>query len=293
MNHEPNFLPPDLAQTRPGLGVLRMAALFAESAGEPDDDALEAMFDQTERGALGRVAPAEMWPELVRGLMAPFPSRMIRALRDSGALEVALPEADALYGVPQIADDPAGVDLGEHLQNALDEAARRDAPLPVRFALLVMNFGKSDSPPEHLPAHYRHIERGRPRIEDVAARFGAPHDCRELALLTLAECERVHRASEVRAGPVAMMLERLGAFDAPGLYDALLQACACDYGAYPGRAGQPYPKAALLETARAACAEIDENALRAGLDAEKALEATRAARAAAIAKAFRSQRWSA
>jgi len=65
-------------------------------------------------------------------------------------------------------------------------------------------------PREHLPVHYRHIERGRPRIEAICSRFEVPAVCRELALLALAECERVHRVSEVRAGPVALMLERLG-----------------------------------------------------------------------------------
>ncbi len=35
-----------------------------------------------------------------------------------------------------------------------------------------------------------------------------PAECRELALLALAESERVHRESDVRAGPVALMMER-------------------------------------------------------------------------------------
>ena len=78
-----------------------------------------------------------------------------------------------------------------------------------------MNVGKADSPREHLPVHYKHVERGGPRIEELCARFGAPAECRDLALLALAECERVHRVSKMRAGPVALMLERLGAFGTP------------------------------------------------------------------------------
>ena len=67
---------------------------------------------------------------------------MLKTLRECGALEHILPEVAALFGVPQITDDPTPVDLGEHLLKALDEAARRHAPLAVRFALLVMNVGK-------------------------------------------------------------------------------------------------------------------------------------------------------
>jgi tRNA nucleotidyltransferase (CCA-adding enzyme) len=172
MGHKFIPLPPDLVPTHPGLGILRLAALLAEGDGELDEEALDAMFEQVEAGELVDTAPAEMWPELVRGLMARSPSKMIQALRRCGALPEVPPEVAALFGVPQIADDPAEVDLGDHLLNTLAEAAQCDAPLAVRFSLLVMNVGKADSPPEHLPVHYRHIERGRPRIEAIFNRFG-------------------------------------------------------------------------------------------------------------------------
>ncbi|SFK25047.1 tRNA nucleotidyltransferase [Methylocapsa palsarum] len=282
----------DLAQTDPGLGILRLAALFADADAKLERETLDAMFEQVEAGVLAGAAPANMWPELVRGLMAPAPSRMIQALRECGALAVVLPEVAALSGVPQIADDPVGVDLGDHVLKALDEAARRGAPLAARFALLVMNVGKADSPPEHLPAHYRHIERGRPRIEAICDRFATPQACRELALLALAECERVHRVSEVRAGPVAVMLERLGAFDAPDLFDLLMIVCSCDYRAYGGRSEHDYPKAALLQTALEACSRADTTTIDPGLGADQALGALQTARAEAIARTFRSQRWS-
>jgi tRNA nucleotidyltransferase (CCA-adding enzyme) len=282
----------DLVQTHPGLGILRLAALLAEGNDELDEDALDAMFEQVEAGELVDTAPAEMWPELVRGLMARSPSKMIQALRQCGALLEVLPEVAGLFGIPQIADDPAEVDLGDHLLNCLAEAAECDAPLAVRFSLLVMNVGKADSPREHLPVHYRHIERGHPRIEAICNRFGVPAVCRHLALLALAECERVHRVSEVRAGPVALMLERLGAFATPDLFKLLMMVCACDYRAYGGRSGQDYPKATLLDTALRACNDVDETEFADDRSATEAVDAVQTARAVAIAQAFRSQRWS-
>lgn len=282
----PEFTPsprPDFGQTRPGLGVLRMAALLAETEAEPGEDVLDLLFDQVEAGFLAEAAPPEIWPELIRGLMGRSPSKMIRILRECGALSQILPEVAALFGVPQISEGPVDVDLGEHMLNALAEAALSDAPLAARFALLVMNVGKADSPREHLPVHYKHIERGRPRIEALCERFGAPAECLDLALLALAECERVHRVSKARAGPVALMLERLGAFGAPERFARLMTVCACDFRAHAGRSGQVYPKAALLDIAREACAEIDETF---------SPEARQSARTEAIARAFRSQRWS-
>jgi tRNA nucleotidyltransferase (CCA-adding enzyme) len=284
MNAERTPRTQDLMQTHPALGILRLAALSASPDWVPDDETLDLMFEQVETGALAGMTPAEVWPELERGLMAQAPSNMFRALYACGALAEVLPEVAALFGVPQIADDPPQVDIGHHLLRVLDEAARCDAPLAVRFAALVMNVGKADSPPEHLPVHYRHVERGRPRIEAMCARFGVSPECRDLALLALSECERVHRVSEVRAGPVAAMLERLGAFDQPQRFEQLMTLCACDYRAYPGRATQDYPKAALLDIALKACAGIDAT----GLTADNLQES----RAAAIAIAFRSERWS-
>jgi tRNA nucleotidyltransferase (CCA-adding enzyme) len=186
------------------------------------------------------------------------------------------------------ADSPAEVDIGEHLMAALDEAARCKAPLEVRFALLVMNVGKSDSPREHLPVHYRHIERGQPRVEAISARFGVPAACRELALLALSECERIHRVSEVRAGPVAMLLDRLGAFDNGARFKLLMTVSSCDYRAYGQRSGEVYPKAALLDAALKACADAG----KAEIEGEGAANDVQAARAFAIAQAFRSMRWS-
>lgn len=286
MTSENTSFPWDLVQTDPVLGILRLAALSADSGGRPDDDTLDLMFEQLPPGGLVDAAPAAVWQELVRGLMARTPSNMFVALSGCGALQWVLPEVAALFGVPQIADDPPQVDIGQHLLRVLDEAARCNAPLPVRFAALVMHIGKSDSPPEHLPVHYRHIERGRPRIEALCKRFGVPEECRELALLALAECERVHRVTEVRAGPIAVLLERVGAFDHTDRFEQLMMLCACDFRAYRGRATEDYPKATLLGVALKACAGIAES------DGTGVADSVQEARAVAVAKAFCSERWS-
>ncbi len=283
MNRKSTPLPRDLVPLHPGLEVLRFAALLAEGDAL-DEDALDVMFEQMETGALDSVARSQMWPELARGLMSRSPAMLIRALRECGILEIVLPEVAGLFGVAQIADDPAEVDIGEHLLNALAEAARCGAPLEVRFALLTMNVGKADSPREHLPVHYRHSERGRPRIEAICDRFAVPAPCRELALLAVAECDRVHRVSEVRAGPVALLLDRVGGFSKPALFQLLMTVCSCDYFAYGKRSEAAYPKAALLEAALRVCADLDE--------IEASTDDVQAARAVAIAQAFRSQRWS-
>lgn len=284
MDRETPSFPSELVQMHPGLGLLRFAALLSDGA-EADDDTLDAMFEQMETGALDRLPPADVWQELVRGLMGAKPSAMMRALRACGVLKVILPEVDAVFGVPQIADDPGEVDLGDLLLRSLDTAAAMGAPLDVRFALLTMNVGKADSPPEHLPAHYRHMERGAPRIRAIAERFQVAPGCTGLALLALRECERVHRTSEVRAGPVAAMLARLDAFGDPERFARLLQVAHCDYFGHGARSEPAYPKAVLLDKALAACAGLAPEEFETPED-------LMTARATAIAQAFRSLRWS-
>lgn len=90
----------------PALTVLRMAALAASQDDGLDEDTLDLMYEQVAAGALADLAPEIIWRELARGLSARAPSRMLRALRECDALAVLLPEVDALFGVPQIADDP-------------------------------------------------------------------------------------------------------------------------------------------------------------------------------------------
>ena len=270
----------DFVQPHHGLGVLRLATLLAEGECTAEEDDLDRMFGQMQAGALAATPASLIWPELARGLMAPAPATMLRTLLECGCLREILPEVAALFGVPQISDEPGEIDLGAHMLATLNEAALRQAPLSVRFALLVMNVGKADSPPEHLPHHYRHAERARPRIEALCTRFGVPPECRTLALMASTDVERVHRVSAVRAGPVADLLQQVGGFDTPALYDLLIQVCTCDYCAHGSRSGQAYPKATLLEIARNACAGITQ--------AEgESMDTLREARAMAVARAFR------
>jgi tRNA nucleotidyltransferase (CCA-adding enzyme) len=291
MTGVPEHFASEWLQPDRGLGLLRLAALYADADGIPDQETLDAIFVQVEAGALADKPHRSMWPELARGLMAPQPGTMIRVLRESGILKIILPELAGLFGVPQIADDPSEVDLGVHLMRTLNETAKLEAPLEVRFAALVMNVGKSDSPAEHLPVHYRHVERGGPRIEAICTRFGVADSCRDMAMLALAESERVHRVSSVRAGPIAAMLERLGAFDRPARFREFLLLCLCDYNAYERLVERPYEKAAILEAALAACGEVDRrDATEAAGDAAVP-DWLRSARAGAIAQAFRSLRW--
>lgn len=266
----------------PAANLLRIASLAAAPDGDLDAETVARLRCEVERGVIDNYHPLDAWPELARGLMGETPSRMLRAWRESGALAILLPEIDALFGVPQADNNGELVDIGEHLYAVADQLAKAGAPLVVRYAGLLYNLGKADSPLQHLPSHYRHVERGLPRVQAVCARFHVAPEFTELALLATAELERIHRAAEMRAGSIAALLERVDAFARPARFEQLMSLCAADYRAFPG-AGNGYPKARLIETALQACAGIAPDSP----DAEARLEL----RAIAIARALRSERW--
>jgi len=277
----------------PALTLLALAAGAARDGSGLDDDTRQAMRLQVDAGVLGDFTAADGWPQLAAGLMGEKPSAMFGILRACGALARLLPEVDALFGQAQIAPDNEMIDIGEHQCRVLDLLAAQGAPLAVRVAGLLYNLGKADSPPQHLPAHYQHVERCLPRIEAIVRRFRLSPEIRELAVLTAMELERVHRAAPMRAASIVALLERVDAFGCEARYRQLLLLCTSDYRAYPGNADRVYAKFWLLERARAACLALAGTACAEDGqdDHADAAVSRREARAMAVAAALRSERW--
>lgn len=256
--------------------VLHVAHEAAPTINEVE---LTTMLCAVQMNAVERLAPAERWDLLARALMAPHPAHFFEALRACNGLVRLLPELDALFGVPQLSDAPEPVDVGWHQLRLADETARIGAPLVVRFAALMHKIGKGRTPPEIWPSHYKHEQRGHAALDALALRIAVPGDALALAHLVIDEADRVHRASDTRAGALAAMLERLQALERPARFEQLLCVCTCDHAAYPGHSAAAYPKAARLRRAYDAYAAT----VVAGLPAEAAL----LARARAIAQALR------
>lgn len=272
------------------LRVARFAARFSDFSVAPETLAL--MRDMVAAGELAYLVPERVWQELSRGLLTDRPSRMIEVLRACGALAKVLPELDALFGIPQSADEPADVDVGEHQLRLLDQTARCRAALPVRFAALLHKLGKADSPREFWPNHMDHELRGTPLVENLCARLKVPNDCRDLALLVVRECDKVHRAVDMRAGAITQLLERVDVLRRPERFEQLLTVCTCDFFAYPGHAEREYPKAARLRRAAAAFVQVDAGAIaQQQTNPAEIPQRILEARAAAVAEALRSEVW--
>jgi len=234
-------------------------------------------------GEVDHLVPERVWQEMARALMHSRPARFFDTLRQTGALARILPELDALWGVPQVAEYHPEIDAGIHTMLVLDQTAAMDAPLAVRFAALVHDLGKALTPPEQWPKHHGHEQRGLAPIAAVCERLKLPREARELALLVGRHHLVCHRAAELRPSTTLELLEHCDAFRRPERFEQFLMTCEADKRGRAGRSERPYPPADLLRRAHKAAVAVEAAPLAAtGLSGPALGEALRQARIDAI-----------
>ncbi|TAN11040.1 MAG: multifunctional CCA addition/repair protein [Burkholderiaceae bacterium] len=267
------------------LRVARFAARFHDFTVAPET--LVLMHSMVMAGEVAHLVAERVWQELARGLMEAQPARMFDVLRACGALAVALPELDRLWGVPQRADYHPEVDTGVHVMMVLQMAARLNAPLAVRWACVMHDLGKGTTPADVLPRHIGHDMRGVPLVRSVGKRLRVPRECSELAELVAREHGNIHRSPELGAGALLRLLRRCDAFRKPERFADALLACECDARGRLGFDEAAYPqRARLLQVLRMAqdvdTARIATDAVRRGARAEAVGRAIDQARTRAI-----------
>ncbi len=258
----------------------RFAARFGFSIA-PETELL--MREMVENGEVDALVPERVWQELARGLMEKKPSRFFETLKGCGALRKVLPEVDALFGVPQPEKYHPEIDCGIHTMLVVDDAARCNHPLEVRFAALTHDLGKATTPKEVLPRHIGHEMRGVDLVNAMSARIRASGDCRDLALLAARYHGDIHRAMELRADTIARLFQSTDAWRRPQRFEQLLQACASDARGRWGHEQDDYPQAAYLLRMLAAAREVDAGEIaRSCRDGGTIADAVQKARISAI-----------
>ncbi|MEG2876933.1 MAG: multifunctional CCA addition/repair protein [Comamonas sp.] len=268
------------------LRVARFAARFADFSVAPETMAL--MREMVDAGEASDLVAERVWQEIARGLMETAPARMFEVLRDCGALEVLLPELARLWGVPQRAEYHPEIDTGVHVMMVLQQAARLDAPLAVRYACLVHDLGKGTTPADVLPRHIGHEQCSARLAKQVGDRLRVPSDCRELADVVAREHGNIHRSGELNAAALMRLFERCDAIRQPARFALALLACECDARGRLGLEDQPYPQRARLQAAldqalAVVTAQVAAQAAAQGLAGRAIGEAVAAARTQAIA----------
>lgn len=246
------------------LRLARFAARFADFTVAPETAAL--MQSMVAAGEVDALVPERVWQELSRGLMEQQPSRMFEVLRQCGALARLLPELDRLWHVPQARTTQQAPDsVGMAAMRALDTAARLGRPLPVRFAVPMLDLGKGAPEASDSARDPADAARSVTLAEDICQRLKIPNDCRDLALMCAREQHAVAQALQLRADGVVSLLERCDAFRKPQRFIDMLHVVECGQRATTGSEDQPFPEKALLEAALHAARGVDAGAVAASI----------------------------
>ena len=238
------------------LRLARFAARFEPLGFRAAPDTLALMKRMVLANEVDALVAERVWQESEKALAEPAPGAFFRVLRECGALARIYPEIDALFGVPQPARWHPEIDTGVHTLMVLDQASILSGDSKVRFAALVHDLGKAETPPSEWPGHRGHEERSVSLIETLAARLKVPGDYKDLAVIVARYHGIVHRAFELRPKTVVEFMERSDAFRRPERFARALLACEADSRGRAGWERNAYPQREYLLSAREAAASV-------------------------------------
>ena len=245
------------------LRVARFAARYAKWGFHVAHSTNKLMREMVESGEVDHLVAERVWTELERALEEDRPSRFFETLRGCGALARLFPEIDALFGVPQPEKHHPEVDTGVHIMLVLDAAAKLSPDTRVRFAALMHDLGKGNTPKAEWPQHIGHEERGVELVKNFCRRFRVPNEHRDLAVLTARYHAHCHKIAELRPATVVDTLEALDGFRRPERIGQFVLACEADFRGRTGSEDKPYPQAELFRRAFEAARAVDTAALAA------------------------------
>jgi tRNA nucleotidyltransferase (CCA-adding enzyme) len=210
------------------LRLARFAARYYYLGFRVADETRSLMYSMVQQNELSHLVAERVWQELQRTLEEKNPEQFIMTLRSCDALRIIFPELHALFGVPNPYHYHHEVDSGVHMLMVLQGAVALTEDPVTRFAALVHDLGKAESPMKNWPSHHGHEEAGVPIIEALCERLRIPNEYRVLATMVSRYHLLIHRLSELRAETIVKILEKTDAFRRAELFYNMLLACKAD-----------------------------------------------------------------
>lgn len=238
------------------LRIARFAARYHHLGFAVAEETLELMRTMVASGEVDHLVAERVWKEMSRALTETDPQVFFTTLRDCGALARILPEVDKLFGVPQRPEYHPEVDTGVHTLMSLQQACRLSPSVDVRFAVLVHDLGKGETPQEEWPRHHDHERRSMPLVRAVCQRLAIPKSARDLALAVAEFHTHCHRALELKPVTLVKTLEKLDAFRRPERFRDFLLCCEADARGRTGFEDRDYPQAEYFAGALHACSQV-------------------------------------
>jgi len=146
--------------------------------------------------------------ELNKAIRSQKPSIFFRDLSKAHLLQIVFPNLYKLIGCKQLQVCHPEGDAFEHTMMVLDTVAAVNIRPEVRFAALMHDIGKGETPNDILPHHYGHETRGIVVLQEMNKRFMFPHrwcECAEFAIR-----EHMRPSKMTQPGKVVDLLVSLG-----------------------------------------------------------------------------------
>ncbi len=239
------------------LRAARFMARFAPLGFSVAPETVDLIREMVRAGELEHLVPERVFNELRRALGSRSPADFLRTLRACDALQVLLPEVDALYGVPQRADYHPEVDTGIHTELVLTQCARiAPGDELVGFCGLTHDLGKALTPADVLPSHRGHERAGLTPLHGLCSRLKVPAEFAQMAAIVCAEHLNMHRLGEMKAATIHKLLQRMDAFRKPERVQLFVQSCEADARGRLGLSDCDYPQGDWLREVFAAAAAV-------------------------------------
>jgi len=179
------------------LRILRAFRFAAMLDFEIETHTKEVLRQMVNDGMLQHLTPERVWMELEKALQ-PFANsaKFFEGLAEIGGLHIWFPEMEALLNSPEQKKYHPSENTFRHTMCALTRV--RDESSLVKWAVLNHDIGKGITPPEILPHHTGHDERGLSLISDICHRLKVPSNYKHFALLFCRHHMRIAKLPEMK-----------------------------------------------------------------------------------------------
>lgn len=239
------------------LRVARFATRYAPLGFTIHTSTMQLMCDIVAADELPHLAAERVWSETERALQSKKPSVYFQVLRACGALGVLLPEVNALFGVPQPPQWHPEIDTGLHTLMVIDQAALLSDDTVIRFAGLVHDLGKAETPADKLPSHPGHEAAGAALVDVVCDRLRVPKHYRRLGKNVAEFHTNCHKVFDLKASTIVRKLSAMSGFRDPDHVRDFTIACEADARGRTGLEDRDYPQAAFFRGALDAARRVD------------------------------------
>jgi len=253
LRHTPSFTEDPIRTLR----LARFAARYQELGFNIAPETKQLVQQMAASGDLDNLVPERVWAEIAKALTEDNAHIFIKTLHETGVLTTVLPEVDCLFGVPQHKSYHPEIDTGLHTLLTLQQACGLSDNPQVRFAALVHDLGKGNTPAEILPSHYGHEARGAKLIKPLCKRLRIPNAWRDLAIPVAHHHLHCHRAFELRPKTLLKIIMGLDALRHPQRFEQFLLVCEADVRGRTGMENREYPQADFLRAVYQAVIGVD------------------------------------